>query len=746
MFSQLRNALDGLQRMHDQIRRGEAAALAQSQTSSAPPRVPNDQAADSVVVAAPAAPSVSFADAFAATTESATTLPPIAEHAPAEPSSADPLPAAALQSIPAPSAWAPELFWQPEADAVGAASARRETARVPVEALDAMLNHAGEISIYRSRLDERNNGLRTQLGEMSQTISRVRDQLRMMDIETEAQIAARGLSGSAADIADIAGGADRYAADFDPLEMDRFSRMQELSRTLSESVNDLAALQTTMAEAVRETETLLQQQSRINSEVQQGLMSTLMVPFSRQVQRLQRVVRQTAQESGKQADVEFSGADAELDRNVLERVTVPLEHLLRNAVVHGIEAPAQRAQANKPVVGAIAVKLQREGGQLLVEVGDDGAGLDLLAIRAKAIERGLLTPQAELSDGDLARFIFEPGFSTAKVLTQDAGRGIGMDIVASEVKQLGGTLELRSEPGRGARFTLRLPLTLAVSQALMIGIGHETYALPLSSVEGIVRIPRAEFEHLSRADGPLFAYGGRGYRVRHLADYLDLVRAPNNDVRSLTAVLLRLGDDLGSGERRVALVVDQLFGNRDIVTKAIGPQLSSVAGVAGATLLADGRVVLILDVPALIGEHARRAPRVGAPSTSPEGIETLETVMVIDDSVTMRRVAERLLLRNGYRVVTARDGLDAIGQLQTETPVVLLLDIEMPRADGFEVATFVRNNPRLRSVPIIMITSRSGEKHRERARTLGVDRYLIKPYQEDQLLAEVKSVLQEQRA
>ncbi|MDB5986057.1 MAG: hybrid sensor histidine kinase/response regulator, partial [Nevskia sp.] len=562
-----------------------------------------------------------------------------------------------------------------------------------------------------------------------------------MDIETEAQIAARGLGAGSSEVERAA---DQYGPDFDPLEMDRFSRMQELSRALAESVNDLAALQTTMDEAVRETETLLLQQSRINSEVQQGLMGTLMVPFSRQVQRLLRVVRQTAQENGKQADIRFSGAEAELDRNVLERITAPLEHLLRNAVVHGIEEPALRALVNKPLVGAIDVKLHREGGQLLVEVSDDGAGLDLPAIRAKAIERGLLAPQAQLSDGDLARFIFEPGFSTAKTLTQDAGRGIGMDVVASEVKQLGGTLELRSEAGSGARFLLRLPLTLAVSQALMVGVGHETYALPLPSVEGIARIPRGDFDNLSRADGPLYAYGGRGYRVRHLADYLELPRALNADARNLTAILVRLGDDLGSGERRVALVIDQLLGNRDIVTKAIGPQISSVPGVAGATLLADGRVVLILDVPALVAEHARRALLSDAFAAVPptRDAAVLDTIMVVDDSVTMRRVAERLLLRNGYRVVTARDGLDAIAQLQTETPVTLLLDIEMPRADGFEVATFVRNNPRLRDVPIIMITSRSGEKHRERARVLGVDRYLIKPYQEDQLLAEVKSVRQ----
>jgi len=686
-FAGMRAALDRLQAMHDQIRRGQAGLLVSPQ-----------QAAEAAAaqVAAPA-------------------VQPVA-------------PVVLTQ-------WAPELFWKPEEDLGGFGMGRKESARVSVDALDTMLNEAGEISIYRSRLEERNSSLRTQLLEMTQTIVRIREQLRMLDIETEAQIAARGRG--------LGPGHDQYSQDFDPLEMDRYSRMQELSRTLAESISDLTSLQGTMDEAVSESDTLLLQQSRITTEVQQGLMGTLMVPFSRQVQRLLRVVRQTAQENGRQAEAQFQGAEAELDRHVLERMTAPLEHLLRNAVVHGIEDPAERALSGKPVVGTINLRLSREGAQLLVELSDDGRGLDFAAIRQKAIERGLMVAEAQLSDDDLARFIFEPGFSTAKRLTQDAGRGIGMDVVASEVKQLSGTLELRSEPGKGTRFLLRLPLTLAVSQALLVGVGSDSYAIPLASIEGIARVPRAELSDYSRDDGPLFAYGGRGYRVRQLGDYVGAPHSPDAEARTYTAILVRLGEGLGAAERRVALIVDTLYGNREIVSKAVGPQVSSVPGVAGATILADGRVVLILDVAALVAERARRAllaEAAGRAETTRQEEVVRETIMVVDDSVTMRRVAERLLSRNGYRVVTAKDGLDAIAMLQTETPATVLLDIEMPRADGFEVAAFIRNNARIARVPIIMITSRSGEKHRERARSLGVDRYLIKPYQEDQLLAEVKDV------
>jgi chemosensory pili system protein ChpA (sensor histidine kinase/response regulator) len=714
-FRRLRAEFETLQAMHDRLQRGEPVV--------APAKRP-EEAREAPAVAEAAAEMAAKAEERVEKKVEKKVEPRIE------------VPRVAAGPAPA---WNPELFWKPDEELIGVGLARRESARVPVETLDAMLNHAGEISIYRSRLEQQNVALQTQLNEMTQTVSRIREQLRMMDIETDAQIAARGLSAAAAG----GGGLDRYAQDFDPLEMDRYSRMQELSRALAESINDLASLRASMDDVVSEADTLLQQQGRINSEVQQGLMGTLMVPFSRQAPRLQRVVRQTASENGKQADIVFSGVEAELDRNVLERMTAPLEHLLRNSVVHGIETPEERIKVGKRVTGEIHIMLRREGTQLVVDVADDGAGLNYEAIRRKAVERGLMPADASLPDEEVGRFIFEPGFSTARELTKDAGRGIGMDVVASEVKQLAGTLELASETGKGTHFLIRLPLTLAVSHALLVSIGQDAFALPLASVEGIARVPRKGTEDLLAENAPPLSYAGHSYPVRYLGDLVDLPRQISPDARALTAILMRV-EGLGAGERRIAVVVDQLIGNREIVSKAVGPQISSVPGVSGATILPDGRVVLILDVPALVAERARRAllAEAAAVPKAPEAVAEVvrETIMVVDDSVTMRRIAERLLERHGFRVTTAKDGLDAMALLQTETPSTVLLDIEMPRADGFEVAAFIRNTPRLSKIPIIMITSRSGEKHRERARSLGVNRYLIKPYQEDQLLAEVNSV------
>ncbi len=696
-----------LEHMHDALSRGHYAEIAR--------------------IAEPVLPKVQEAPAVSADDAPAPLRPAVATTAPG----------------PVAEGWEPTLFWKPEEDAT--AATRRELARVPVESLDAMLNEAGEISIYRSRLEQQNAVLVTQLTEMRQTVVRLREQLRLMDIETDAQIAARGLNAQG-----VGGEADRYEQDFDPLEMDRYSRMQELSRALTEAVGDLSSLHLTMDQGVNEAQALLLQQGRINTAVQQGLMSTLMVPFSRQVARLQRVVRQTAQEEGKFADVSFEGVESELDRNVLERMTAPLEHLLRNAVVHGLENPEGRSSAGKSATGSVTVSLKREGTQLLMEVADDGYGLNFGAIRSKAIERGLLPPDAALGDDEIARFIFEAGFSTAETLTQSAGRGVGMDVVASEVKQLGGSLELRSEAGQGTRFSIRLPLSLALSQALMVKVGGEVYALPLVAIEGIGRVPRDVAVVAAGGGESSFSYGGHDYRVRPLAELIDLPHVMPDDSRSVPAVLVRMGEGVAGGERRAALIVDQLLGNREVVSKAVGPQLSSISGVSGATILPSGEVVLILDPAALVIDRARRRLIAEAAANRAtlerEATQSGRLIMVVDDSVTMRRVAERLLQRNGYRVLTAKDGLDAIALLQNEAPAAILLDIEMPRADGFEVAGFVRNNERISETPIIMITSRSGDKHRTRAATLGVNRYLIKPYQEEQLLYELRALLQAREA
>jgi chemosensory pili system protein ChpA (sensor histidine kinase/response regulator) len=603
---------------------------------------------------------------------------------------------------------------------------RVEMARVDAELLDTMLNNAGEVSIFRARLDQQVNSIDFNLAELARTVTRLKEQLRGLEIETEAQVLNRHHD------------EDSRRTDFDPLELDRYSAIQQFSRALAETSGDVASIQGLLETLAREAQNLLTQQARVITELQNSLMRTRMVPFQRHVQRLTRLVRQAANDTGKRAELVVQGAAAELDRQMLERMVAPLEHMLRNAVVHGIEQPERRSALGKPDVGRISVSLTRDGAEVVIVVTDDGGGINVKLIREKAVALGLIDRHAKLTDEEAMQLILEPGFSTAGHVTQAAGRGVGMDVVATEVKKLGGGLFIESTPGKGSRFTIRLPFTLAISQALIVRVAEELYALPLATVEGVVRLPRnIVARHLGKDAAP-FEYSGQKYRFQHLGSFVGLgpTRLPESDV-SMSVVLIR------AGEHSTALVTDELVGSREIVVKSLGPQISGIRGIAGATILGDGRIVIILDMGSLVRSEWR------AKSNEPAVLDQRDRrtfALVVDDSITVRRVTQRLLERNGMRVVTAKDGVDAVSLLQENMPDIILLDIEMPRMDGYEVAAHVRNDPRLKHIPIVMITSRVSEKHRARAIELGVDDYLGKPYQESQLLDAIEPLVNRRRA
>ncbi|HEV7165947.1 MAG TPA: Hpt domain-containing protein [Gammaproteobacteria bacterium] len=602
-----------------------------------------------------------------------------------------------------------------------------ELVRVRADLLEHALNHAGEVGIYRSRLEQQVNTINFNLGELEQTVVRLRDQLRNLEIETEAQIRSQYVKDAG----------DQINPDFDPLELDQFSTLQQLSRALAESVGDLVSIQGLLTNQAREAETLLLQQSRVTTELQDGLMRTRMVPFSRHAQRLRRVVRQTADEENKQVEVKFIGAEGEMDRQVLERVLAPLEHMLRNSVVHGIEDGKTRKQRKKPAAGTISIALHREGSEVVMEVMDDGAGLNIKAIRKKAEELGMTTKDARLSERDIMLFVLEPGFSTAAKVTQSAGRGVGMDVVASEIKQLGGTLRMDSTEAQGAKFTVRLPFTLSITQALLVRVAEQPYAVPLPAIEAIARIPRMQLEQLMAGEDPVYVYGGRQYRLRHLSVLLG-IGAPQfpEDLTAIPLLLVR------SGDSSIALITEGMQGSREVVVKSVGPQVSSIRGLSGATILGDGSILLILDVTALARTIALpEADRIVVEEREVPQEDVRTFAMVVDDSITVRRVTQRLLERYNMRVITAKDGVDALALLQENIPDVMLLDIEMPRMDGYELAQHMRNDERFQKIPIIMITSRTGEKHRNRAMEIGVNKYLGKPYQETELLENIQELV-----
>ena len=652
---------------------------------------------------------------------------------------AEPMAAPAVAPVAAePAAVTPAAASQPAAEASPVAAGqqraptgRREQIRVPADLLDKLVNNAGEVSIYRSRIEQQNTTLGFNLNELEQTVERLRAQLRSLDIETEAQILFRFEREKEE--------RDTPERTFDPLEMDRFSNIQQLSRSLLETVNDLTNINGFLEDLHKEAETLLLQQARVANDLQDGLLRTRMVPFSQLVPRLQRLVRQTAATLGKQAELRIRGAEGELDRSILDRMIGPVEHILRNAVSHGIETVAQREAADKPHTGRIDLNLIREGNDVVLSIADDGAGLDTDAIRRQAIENGLLAAEAELPESDIIQFVLEHGFSTQSEVTQISGRGVGLDVVIKEVKNLGGSLDIDSQRGKGTTFVIRLPLTLAISDALLVELGDEIYAVPHVSIEGVVRLGKTELLNYYDGRSGAFSYADHEYRVQYLGSLLNVGQFNPTEQRKWYPLLL-----VRAGDHRVALQVDGLIGNRQIVVKSVGPQISTVRWISGGTILGDGRVALILDVTALVRMDVAQAlpSQVSLPPAIRESRQ--RTVMVVDDSITVRKVTGRVLERNGMKVITAKDGVDAVALLQEQLPDIMLLDIEMPRMDGYELARHMRNTDELKSIPIIMITSRTGDKHRKLALDLGVKRYLGKPYQESELLDNIYSLLAEE--
>ncbi|GIX23286.1 MAG: hypothetical protein KatS3mg122_0517 [Caldimonas sp.] len=638
----------------------------------------------------------------------------------------------------------PEIDWSrfvqtaSGAGAVQTATARaavhtgQAAVRVRAQLLDRLVNQAGEVSITRARLESEVRQIKGSLNDLTDNLERLRQQLRDIELQAETQMASRMEQAKAEGLA------------FDPLEFDRFTRFQEITRMMAESVNDVATVQRALQRALETTEDELAAQARLTRELQDDLLRTRMVEFEGLSERLYRVVRLAAKETGKQVRLDIVGGSIEVDRGVLDRMTASFEHLLRNCVTHGIELPQDRVAAGKDPVGTIVVALHQEGNEVAIEFRDDGAGLNLARIRERGRAMGLIGPDEDPSDADLANLIFTPGFSTAETVTELAGRGVGMDVVRSDVHAMGGRIETATAPGQGTSFKLVLPLTTAVTQIVMLRCGTVTVGVPANLIE-IVR--RATPEEVQRAyETSVYLLGEQMLPFFWLGALLQASGRGQEGGRTQPIVVVR------SAQQRVALHVDEVLGTQEVVVKNLGPQLSRLPGLAGMTLLASGAVALIYNPVALATVYGEEARALTAAAMQPgaeaqrqadaverqrtaAGEPTTPLVLVVDDSLTVRRVTQRLLAREGYRVALAKDGLEALERLAEERPAVVLSDIEMPRMDGFDLVRNLRADARLADLPVIMITSRIAQKHRDYAAELGVNHYLGKPYSEEELLA-----------
>ena len=595
--------------------------------------------------------------------------------------------------------------------------------RVKAEVVDRLVNEAGEVSIARSRIEGETLAFKQSLIDLTENVIRLRNQLREIEIQAESQMQSR-LSHVQED-----------NVTFDPLEFDRFTRFQELTRMMAESVNDVATVQQTLLKNLDETEAALLQQARMTKDLQQELMRIRMVPLSSVMERLHRIVRLTAKEVGKKAILEMRGSQVEMDRSVLEKMTAPFEHLLRNAIAHGLEDKPTRLAAGKSEFGEIQLEARQEGNEIVLLFSDDGAGLDLERIRAKARDLNLLEAGVEPTPTQLMEIIFTSGFSTAAEVTQVAGRGIGMDVVRNEIAGLGGRIEVSSESGKGTTFIIYLPLTLAVTQAVLVNAGSHMFALPSAMIEQVQELKEGPLAKVYETGA--IEWQGNHYPFFYLPQlfgYPDQVPP----VQRYNSVLL-----LRSGAQRAAVHVDQLIANQEIVVKNIGPQLARVSGIAGATVLGNGKVVMIVNPVQLAHREVLPFATIPEAPVLEEKPSSAPLIMVVDDSLTVRKITSRLLSREGYQVVTAKDGIDALQQMQESMPDVMLVDIEMPRMDGFELTKNVRGDAKTKHIPIVMITSRTAEKHRNYAKELGVNAYLGKPYQEEELLGHIQEFLKQ---
>lgn len=632
----------------------------------------------------------------------------------------------------------------------GSVGAAGPTLRVPLERLDDVVRLASELVVHRSVFERHVADLARRVDEMTASHER----LRRLAGRLEADYEVRALAGTA-----VAAGAEAFGplpgrgfgaapAGFDPLELDRYTEFHLLSRELAETASDLSAVGVEMTSSLVDFDGDLTRLGRLSSDVQNRLMRLRMVPLALLSSRLHRAVRVTAEQEGKQVDLEIQGEAVELDKTVLEELADPLLHLLRNAVAHGIEPAALRRATEKPARGRIRVQAVYEGTQVTVRVSDDGAGMDPQGLIAAALAAGQLpeSDAAALSDDQAIELAFLPGLSTAGALSEVSGRGVGLDIVRAGAHRAKGTVSVRSRPGHGTTFTIRLPMSLAVARVLMVRAHGESFAMPLSAVAQILRVERSSIERLGRE--PVIHLDGRVYPFLHLGRRLGLLGEADETSPQVPVLILALGD------LRAALAVDQVGQAREVVVKPLGPLLRRVSGISSATLSGDGEVVLIVNPGELVGDE-QRAGNAFAPaaagelsrSAAGEASRTLE-VLVVDDSLSVRRVLGNLLQGAGWKAVPARDGLEALELLQRadRMPDAILLDIEMPRMDGYELTATLRGMAEFASLPIVILTSRAGEKHRQRAFELGASEYLVKPYEDSTLLSVVRRLVREARA
>lgn len=602
-----------------------------------------------------------------------------------------------------------------------------ETIRIRADLLEKFSNLAGRINVSRSHLEQQVKGASEYLVEITKEIRLVQENMKNIEVKTDANLRLYQETMSA-----------RKYDEFDVLEMDRYSSLQQSIRMLEDKLIQLEDQSEMVMQILRNSEGVLVEQKRVAQNLEEGIIHTRLIPITQLVPRLERIVRQVSDELGKEVQLQFARLEGEIDRRIIERLISSLEHMVRNAVDHGIEPPSVRIATGKPEWGIITLSLFRQGNEFIVQLSDDGQGIDIEKIKAKAVEKYLWPSKEPMNKDDAIKMIFLSGFSTKDHISQISGHGVGMDVVNTEINKLGGALWVDTELHKGTRFTIRLPFTISLNQALVFKFQNQFYAMQLSQLAGVSRISSAEARNRFLTKQRTIDYVNKRFEMYFLPELLGEVfnnEQYRNNVYSLSVLFMQ------SESCNIAVVVDKMIGSCEIVIKPAGSQLQFIREISGVSLLGDGQIVLVLDPQSLMQralqmQQHQEVDNIAEPITRTNYEKT--KVLVVDDSYTVRQVTSRLLKRHQFEPYQAKDGMDALAEMEEILPDIVLLDIEMPKMDGFEVLEKMRASEKLRAVPVIMITSRSGEKHRLRAVQAGANAYLTKPYLEEDLLILLK--------
>ena len=607
--------------------------------------------------------------------------------------------------------------------------------RVAVESIDEMLRFSGEMAISRSHIQERLQQSKKMLDSYRERDDMLWDRINQLDelISTQGIESIKQQS--------IAMGGQQIANALDPLEMDQYSEMHTQVQALMETVADLKMLRRDIADTLGQIDGSLRETTLFNNDLHELIMATRMVPASTLEHRLQRTIRQASNHVGKQVVINFIDNEVKLDDQMINHLVDPLQHLLRNSVIHGIETTEQRRLLDKPDFGTINLSFERDGNYLNVSCQDDGQGLDLMTIYDTAVKKGLTPAGQNISDNEIERLIFQPGFTTTTEVTEMAGRGVGMDVVNANIRKLKGNININNKPGKGLEFVLRLPMTMGIIHCLVVEVQGQVFAVSVNNLNRIVHNGTKNAEFMSNQW--YYREPGSTYPLYELSELVGLRKKTDKiDPTQGRPVIL-----VNNVDGHIAVAVDSVRVARDLVIKTLGAFVGNIDGVLGASILGNGQVIYILEMLDLIDIHTNQSKSSYEPTDSDTETDLLANepskinILVVDDSLSTRTSLSIMLQDNNFSPITANDGLDAIESIKLQKPSLILLDLEMPRMDGLELTAHIRLHSDIKDIPIFMITSRTGEKHRNLANKAGVDEYITKPYTEDQLLRMIDAKL-----